>query len=83
MSDAVVAGELDDAFPNVDFLEFDLDRHASALSEAGYASRLVPLFALPEPGGRASDTRIAGGIKGAGAVDNLRHRLGAMLKEAS
>jgi thiol-disulfide isomerase/thioredoxin len=80
--DAVAAGELDDAFPDVDFLEFDLDRDGRRLREAGYFSRLIPLFAVPRADGRAHDdpnTRLSGSIKGPRAVANIRGRLGPLL----
>lgn len=73
--DALVRGELDDELAGVRFLEFDLDRDRVRLEEAGYASRLIPLFVVPGDDGRATARRIEGGIKGAGAVDHVLRRL--------
>ena len=73
-----VAGDL----PPLRMLELDLDRDADRLVAAGYQSRLIPLFVLPGPDGRATDLRMEGGIKGAGAADNIASRLRAMLARA-
>ena len=78
---AVQAGELDEVLPAVRLIEFDLDADRDALEAAGYASRLIPLFALPGPDGTASGQRIEGSIKGEAAVrQNLVPRLQAFLK---
>lgn len=73
--DALVAGELDTALGGIRFLEFDHDRDAGRLQTAGYTSRLIPLFAIPAPDGRASGHQIEGGIKGPGAVAHIMERL--------
>ena len=78
---AVEAGELDAAFPRLSILAFDADNDREALATAGYASRLIPLFALPGPGGAASGKQIEGGVKGDGAVGFIVPRLQAMLSE--
>jgi len=80
--DAFVAGQLDADFPGVHFLEFDLDRDRGRLAADGYSSRLVPLFAIPGPDGRASGQQIEGGVKGAGAAANLVKRLKPLLAAA-
>jgi thiol-disulfide isomerase/thioredoxin len=78
---AVQKGELDELLTGVRLVEFDLDQDRDALARAGYASRLIPLFALPNPDGTGSDRRIEGSIKGPAAVDqNLVPRLRAFLK---
>lgn len=78
--DAVEAGELDETFPDLELVEFDLDEHKALLTEAGYASRLVPLFSVPNADGRDQQLRIEGSIKGDKAVeDNLVPRLENLL----
>ncbi|KIG15373.1 hypothetical protein DB30_05705 [Enhygromyxa salina] len=80
--DAVDGGSLDQVFPNLRLLEFDLDRDRDRLAAAGYSSQMIPLFVAPGPDGRAGPRRTEGGIKGPGAVDNLRPRLEALLAAA-
>ena len=69
--EALEAGKLDAAFPNFTFVEFDFDEQGDGLKRAGYVSRLIPLFAVPGPDGRASGRQMEGGIKGDGAVAEL------------
>jgi hypothetical protein len=77
---AVEAGELDAPLSGVHMLEFDLDADRQALTDAGYASELIPLFAFPNSDGTGSDRRIQGSVKGPAAVDqNLLPRLVALL----
>ena len=76
---AAAAGELDQAFPGLRLLEFDHDRDEARLQDAGYTSRLIPLFAVPGPDGRASGKQIEGSIKGDGAVAQIAPRLKALL----
>ncbi len=78
--DAVAAGRLNDELPGTTFLEFDHDVDAHRLEADGYTSRLIPLFVLPGPDGRATDRKTSGGIKGQGAVDNLLPRVQALLR---
>jgi thiol-disulfide isomerase/thioredoxin len=78
---AAERGELDAAFPRLTLLEFDLDRDRERLAAAGYASKYIPLFALPGPDGAASGKQIEGGIKGDGAVGYISTRLEQMLSE--
>lgn len=68
---AALRGELDDEFPALSILEFDVDVDRERLVQAGYASKLIPLFVLPNADGRASSRRFEGGIKGDGAVRNI------------
>ncbi len=76
---AAQAGALDDAFPNLTLLEFDLDEDRDRLVAAGYRSQLIPLFVLPDESGRATDKRFEGGVKGDGAVANIVPRLRTLL----
>jgi len=78
--DALDAGELDTLFPDLRLLEFDLDLDQARLAEAGYASRLVPLFCLPDASGRGTDRRIEGSVKGDAAVANITPRLTALIE---
>lgn len=78
--DALAAGQLDEAFPDVRFLEFNHDQSKDALAKSGYVSELIPLFAIPKRDGTASERRIEGSIKGEGAVaENLVPRLKTLL----
>jgi hypothetical protein len=78
--EAVVSGRLDTDLPGVELVEFDLDVDRDPLTEAGCASRLIPLFAVPEASGRCSGRRIFGSVKGDRAVDdNLVPRLTKLL----
>jgi thiol-disulfide isomerase/thioredoxin len=76
---AAAAGELDGAFPGLRLVEFDLDRDREALARAGYASKMIPLFALPREDGSGSGEQIEGSIKGAGAVAQITPRLKVLL----
>jgi thiol-disulfide isomerase/thioredoxin len=82
--DALTAGELDASLPDLRFLEFDYDKSHDALSRAGYVSQLIPLFAVPNDDGTASERRIEGSIKGPTAVaQNLVPRLQALLQDTA
>lgn len=76
---AAEAGELDGAFGDVSILELDADDDGPRLASAGYASTYVPLFVVPERDGRGSDRRMAGSIKGPGAVAEITPRLQKLL----
>ncbi len=76
---AVDAGELDAAFPRLSIVGFDADHDGEALASAGYTSRLIPLFALPNDDGRASGKQIEGSVKGEAAVSEITPRLRALL----
>ncbi len=77
---AVERGELDEALAGTRFLEFDSDRDGSELRAAGYASKYIPLFAIPDPDGRASGRKIEGSVKGERAIrEDLMPRLLALL----
>ena len=77
--EAAKAGKLDQAFPGLRLLEFDLDADRDRLIAAGYASRMIPLFALPRTDGMGSGDQIEGSIKGEGAVDQISPRLTRLL----
>ncbi|HEV8244534.1 MAG TPA: thioredoxin family protein [Polyangiaceae bacterium] len=78
--EALEHGELDRALAGTRFLEFDADRDGRELRAAGYTSKYVPLFGIPDPDGRASGLMIEGSVKGPSAVaENLLPRLVALL----
>ena len=62
-------------------LEFDFDRDAERLQAAGYASKYIPMFALPTPDGAASGRQTEGAIKGEGGVAFIVPRVLALLAE--
>lgn len=76
---AVEKGELDDEFPHLTLVEFDLDVDGPQLRAAGYRSQYIPLFARPNADGRASGQQFEGSIKGEGAVRNIAPRLRTLL----
>lgn len=76
---AAEAGELDGAFGDVSILELDADDDGPRLAAAGYASTYVPLFVVPGKDGRGSERRMAGSIKGPGAVAEITPRLQKLL----
>lgn len=80
--DAAENGQLDGVFPNLRLVEFDLDVDADRLARAGYASKMIPLFAIPTENGTGSGKQIEGSVKGEAAVQNLRSRLGPLLEQA-
>jgi len=78
---AAAAGTLDAALGPLRLLVFDLDRDGDRLAAAGYQSAFVPLFARPNPDGRASGTQTEGVQKGAGYVDQLTPRIRSLVAE--
>lgn len=77
---ALASGELDDVLAGTQFVEFDADDDRQELKAAGYNSKYIPLFSVPDPNGHASGRAIEGSIKGDGAVrQNLVPRLLALL----
>jgi len=76
---AAEAGELDATFGDLAILELDADADKERADKAGYASTYVPLFVVPGADGRGTDQRIAGSIKGPGAVAEITPRLKQML----
>ncbi|MCL2450662.1 MAG: thioredoxin family protein [Polyangiaceae bacterium] len=76
---AAEQGELDATFPTLTLLVFDSDRDAKRLAEAGYTSKYIPAFMLPNVDGTSSGQRIQGGVKGEGAVAEIAPRLAELL----
>jgi hypothetical protein len=76
---AAAEGKLDKAFPNLTVLEFDVDNDRERLATAGYSSRFIPLFIVPDANGKPTDKRLEGSIKGDGAVDEIVPRLRKIL----
>jgi thiol:disulfide interchange protein len=77
---ALESGELDEALAGTKFIEFDADRDRTELQAAGYASKYIPLFSVPDQSGHASGRAIEGSIKGDHAVrESLVPRLLALL----
>lgn len=77
---ALASGELDEALAGTKFLEFDADKDRAELRTAGYSSKYIPLFSVPDHSGHASGLAIEGSIKGDDAVKkNLVPRLLALL----
>lgn len=76
---AAEKGELDGIFPKLRVLAFDHDRDADRLVPAGYVSKMIPLFVVPNEDGTASDRRIEGSVKGEAAIGNIASRLRQIL----
>ena len=76
---AAERGELDAVLPPLALLELDLDRDGARITEAGYRSQMIPLFAVPGPDGRASGRHIEGSIHGPGSPAQITPRLRALL----
>lgn len=77
---ALASGELDEALAGTKFVEFDADRDRAELRAAGYASKYIPLFSVPDHSGHSSGRAIEGSIKGDDAVKkDLVPRLLALL----
>lgn len=77
---AAQSGDLTGALGHLRLLAFDIDRDNARLTRAGYVSRLIPLFALPGPDGRASGRQVEGSVKGDAAVANISPRLQALIQ---
>lgn len=77
---ALESGELDSVLSGTKFVEFDVDRDRAELNAAGYVSKYIPMFSVPDHSGHASGRAIEGSVKGDHAVrDNLVPRLLALL----
>lgn len=76
---AAERGDLDAAFGDVAVLELDADADKDRLSSANYMSTYIPLFVVPGPDGRGTERRMAGSIKGPGAVAEITPRLKKLL----
>lgn len=78
--EALETGELDQPLAGTHFLEFDADDDRAELRAAGYASKYIPLFSVPDSSGHATTLSIEGSIKADQAVrENLVPRLLALL----
>jgi hypothetical protein len=81
--EAVDRGELTGKLGAVDLVAFDAQADAERMLLSGYESQFIPLFALPNPDGKASGRYIEGSTKGASAVnDDLVPRLKELLADA-
>jgi thiol:disulfide interchange protein len=77
---ALESGQLDEQLAGTQFIEFDADRDGAELRAAGYRSKYIPLFSVPDQSGHASGRAIEGSVKGDAAVrENLVPRLVALL----
>jgi thiol-disulfide isomerase/thioredoxin len=79
---AAERGELDDKFPTLSLLVFDLDADRSRLSAALFGPGYVPYFGVPDEQGHGTSNALAGSIKGEGAVDNIAPRLAELVQKA-
>ena len=52
--DAAATGDLDGSLGRLAFLEFDFEQDTQRLATAGYLSKVVPSFVVPEANGRPS-----------------------------
>ena len=78
---AAERGELDEQFPNLTIIDFDVDEDRERLLTAGYESKFLPFFVVPDANGRATDKRFEGSVKGGGAVTNITPRLRQILSK--
>jgi thiol:disulfide interchange protein len=77
---ALESGQLDQDLAGTKFIEFDSDHDGAELRAAGYGSKYIPLFSVPDQSGHASGRAIEGAIQGDGAVrETLVPRLLALL----
>jgi hypothetical protein len=76
---AAERGELDGDFPNLTILDFDVDEDRERLVTAGFESKLLPFFIVPDANGRATEKRFEGSVKGDRAVSNIAPRLRMIL----
>lgn len=78
--EAAAAGKLDEAFPELRVIEFNLDDDEARLEVAGCRSRMIPLFARVTSDGKCHpEHRIMGSVKGPGAIANITPRLRSLL----
>lgn len=81
--EAVDRGELTGKLGAIDLVAFDAQVDAERMLMSGYESQFIPLFALPNPDGKASGRHIEGSTKGSAAVnDDLVPRLKELLADA-
>ena len=68
-----------DTTERVRILDFDIDQDRERLMSAGYESKLLPFFVMPDANGRATEKRFEGSVKGDRAVSNIAPRLRMIL----
>jgi hypothetical protein len=61
---ALESGQLDEDLAGTKFIEFDSDRDGAELRAAGYSSKYIPLFSIPDHSGHASGRSIEGAVTG-------------------
>jgi len=61
---ALESGQLDEDLAGTKFIEFDSDRDGAELRAAGYGSKYIPLFSIPDHSGHASGRSIEGAVTG-------------------
>lgn len=76
---AAEQGALDAELPPLALLELDLDRDGARIRAAGYASEMIPLFAVPGDDGRGTGRQIEGSIHGPGSPMQIAPRLRALI----
>jgi thiol-disulfide isomerase/thioredoxin len=76
---AAERGDLDAELPALALLELDLDRDGARIRDAGYASEMIPLFAVPGDDGRGTGRQIEGSIHGPASPLQIAPRLRALL----
>jgi thiol:disulfide interchange protein len=77
---ALESGQLDQDLAGTKFIEFDSDHDGAELRAAGYGSKYIPLFSIPDQSGHASGRAIEGAVNGEGTVrETLVPRLLALL----
>lgn len=77
--EAVDRGELVGQIGAVDLVAFDSQVDAERMLLSGYESQFIPLFALPNPDGKASGRHVEGSVKGPGVVGDLVPKLRELL----
>ncbi len=75
-------GKLDDKFPTLSLVVFDLDADGDRLKRAQYAPGYIPYFGVPGDDGHATSNATEGAIKGEGAIDHITPRLIELVEKA-
>jgi hypothetical protein len=75
-------GKLDDKFPTLTLLVFDLDADGDRLKRAQFAPGYIPYFGIPGEDGHATSNATEGSIKGEGAIENISPRLEELVQKA-
>ena len=76
---AAEEGKLDDKFPTLSLIVFDLDADKDRLAAALYGPGYIPYFGIPDDAGKGTSNVVSGSVKGEGAVDNITPRLEELL----